>query len=78
MPDSRRSKSKLTSYGVEAAPSSHSQDQPSHWEHPATGQGGERGWGCSFDRDRLELDLRPRGLLSASPHQLLAFMGHVD
>lgn len=56
VPDSRRSKSKLTSYGVKEAPSSHSQDQPSHWEHPATGQGGERGWRCSFGRDRLELD----------------------
>lgn len=45
------------------------------------GRGGEgaplAGTGSSWTSAK-DNHLRPRGLLSASPHQLLAFMGHVD
>jgi hypothetical protein len=34
VPDSSQSKSKLTSHGMEEAPSSHSQDHPRPWEYP--------------------------------------------
>lgn len=61
VPDSSQSKSKLTSHGLEAAPSSHSQDQPRPWERPS-----HRPWGwCSFGKDRLMLDFCQRQLLEA-------------
>lgn len=85
MPDSRRSKSKLTSYGVEAAPSSPTPktnpDTGNNQPQARAGRGGEgvplAGAGSSWTSAK-DNHLRPRGLLSASLHQLLAFMGHVD
>lgn len=61
VPDSSQSKSKLTSHGVEEAPSSHSHDHPRPWEHPSHRP---CGW-CSFGRDRLMLDFRQGQLLEA-------------
>lgn len=56
-----QNKTKLTSHGVEAASSSHSQDWPRPWEHPSHRPSG---W-CSFGRDRFMLDFRQGQLLEA-------------
>lgn len=66
VPSSSQSKSKLTSHGVEEAPSSHSQDHPRPWEHPSHRP---CGW-CSFGRDWLMLDFRQGQLLEAQRHVL--------